>query len=417
MVACWITSPFRRGPWMTPNELKGRINDVDTHEQIVPTLWGEHFGEIGEEVCDLAMKRMRKMAGDGAEIDGFNVEDHVEKTPIDEETIRTVRGSEAPGAMSFDRRIQVMDLQGVRRQLLFPFFGMFAPLFESTPIEKIGGSFGIDNVTPPKIRRLAQGVQKAYNGWAAEMTRKHSDRIRPAGVLLANDLDQLLRDTEEIIASGLSSVIVPASLPPGGKSPADAALDPFWSMCAEADVPVMIHIGDERAYRRSGAWGKIPAFRPVPTETNEIPLDPFTLSTAHQPAENFVTAIVLGGVFERHPTLRFGLIELGAHWIGPLAESLDMWGEQFWRRLGKVLAMKPSEYINRNIRVSSFHFEPVHKYVERYGLEDVYCFATDYPHPEGGKDPLASHLSRFGGVSDSFQEKFFVKNAELLLPR
>ena len=54
--------------------------------------------------------------------------------------------------------------------------------------------------------------------------------------------------------------------------------------------------------------------------------------------------------------------------------------------------------------------------MERDGLEDVYCFATDYPHPEGGKDPLASHLSRFGGVSDSFQEKFFVKNAELLLP-
>ena len=189
-------------------------------------------GRSERRVCDLAMKRMRKMAGDGAEIDGFNVEDHVEKTPIDEETIRTVRGSEAPGAMSFDRRIQVMDLQGVRRQLLFPFFGMFAPLFESTPIEKIGGSFGIDNVTPPKIRRLAQGVQKAYNGWAAEMTRKHFDRIRPAGVLLANDLDQLLRDTEEIIASGLSSVIVPASLPPGGKSPADEALDPFWSMCA-----------------------------------------------------------------------------------------------------------------------------------------------------------------------------------------
>ena len=44
----------------------------------------------------------------------------------------------------------------------------------------------------------------------------------------------------------------------------------------------------------------------------------------HFAPENYVAAMVLGGVFERHPHLRFGVIELSASWIGPLAERLDM---------------------------------------------------------------------------------------------
>jgi predicted TIM-barrel fold metal-dependent hydrolase len=401
---------------MTPSELVGRINDVDSHEQIMLSHWGETFGEVGAQVRDLIEHWFVKILKD-AEKAATYVEVEVEQTPIDQETLRTVRGSAAPGAMSFDRRIQVMDLEGIQRQLVFPFFGLWAPVFDATPVEKAAEMFGLENATPKTLEELSQGVQKAYNGWAAEQTRKYGGRIRPAGILRSKcSLDQLIRDTEEIFASGLSSVMVPAALPPAGMSPADEALDPFWSMCAEADAPVLIHLGDERAYRASDVWGELPVFQRQPTETNEVPLDPYTLSTAHHPAENFLTTMLLSGVFERHPTLRFGLIELGAEWIGPLSARLDMWAEQFSKRMAKITSMKPSEYINRNTRISAFHFEPVHQYVEMYGLEDVYCYATDYPHNEGGKDPLGSHLARFEGVSESFQEKFFVKNAELLLP-
>lgn len=65
--------------------------------------------------------------------------------------------------------------------------------------------------------------------------------------------------------------------------------------------------------------------------------------------------------------MRFGVIELGAAWVGALGERLDMWAEkQFQGRLSKVLTMRPSAYLARNVRVTPFHFEPVSHYLERY---------------------------------------------------
>jgi hypothetical protein len=66
-------------------------------------------------------------------------------------------------------------------------------------------------------------------------------------------------------------------------------------------------------------------------------------------------------VFERHPTLRFGAIELGSHWLGPLADNLDMWIERvFARRTKDILSLKPSEYLARNVRVTPHNIvEPV----------------------------------------------------------
>jgi hypothetical protein len=83
----------------------------------------------------------------------------------------------------------------------------------------------------------------------------------------------------------------------------------------------------------------------------------------------------------------------------------------------KSLPMLPSEYIRRNVRVAPFDFEPVGEYIDKFGLEEVYCFATDYPHVEGGSDPYGkfSHqLERFG---PKVMEKFFVTNGEVLFPR
>src|SRR5262249_28818299 len=55
--------------------------------------------------------------------------------------------------------------------------------------------------------------------------------------------------------------------------------------------------------------------------------------------------------------------------------------------LQPTLSMAPSDYINRNIRVTPFHFEDVAMYFTRYPhLSDVFSYSTDYPHFEGGKE-------------------------------
>jgi predicted TIM-barrel fold metal-dependent hydrolase len=80
------------------------------------------------------------------------------------------------------------------------------------------------------------------------------------------------------------------------------------------------------------------------------------------------------------------------------------------------LPMLPSEYIRRNVRVMPFDFEPVGEYLDKYGLEEVYCFASDYPHVEGGSNFYGRFVEEIERFGPDVMEKFFVKNAEVLFP-
>lgn len=78
--------------------------------------------------------------------------------------------------------------------------------------------------------------------------------------------------------------------------------------------------------------------------------------------------------------------------------------------------MKPSEYIRRNVRVTPFRVENVADYVERYGMAECYCYSSDFPHPEGGQDPVGEFQQKIDRLGNGFFEQFFCSNGEWLLP-
>jgi predicted TIM-barrel fold metal-dependent hydrolase len=126
--------------------------------------------------------------------------------------------------------------------------------------------------------------------------------------------------------------------------------------------------------------------------------------------------MVMGGVFERFPALRFGIIELGAHWLAPLALHLDNTFKIFSRRFKGVLKLLPSEYIRRNIRVTPYRIENIADHIDRYGLSECYCYSSDFPHPEGGQDPIKDFDASISKMDPTINEKFFCKNGEWVLP-
>ena len=85
-------------------------------------------------------------------------------------------------------------------------------------------------------------------------------------------------------------------------------------------------------------------------------------------------------------------------------------------KVGVKYAMKPSEYVRRNVRVPPFWHEDLPLMIERYGLKEVYCFSTDYPHLEGSKDPFGKFGKHLEKLPDSYRRQFFIENNELLLP-
>jgi hypothetical protein len=52
--------------------------------------------------------------------------------------------------------------------------------------------------------------------------------------------------------------------------------------------------------------------------------------------------------------------------------------------------------------------------IEQAGPE-LFMFSSDYPHPEGGKDPLAKFEEALGSVGGDVQSRFYCGNMSELL--
>ncbi len=220
-------------------------------------------------------------------------------------------------------------------------------------------------------------------------------------------------------------MLLPCAEPPAGTSPANPVWDDFWRVLEESGTPALIHIGAGGLASGGGRRPDVPAARVRPTRprcAREFPdrpggeeqLGPFYIVVAHLAAEVYLTCLVMGGVFERFPGLRFGAIEFGAAWLGPLCERLDAHAELL-HKVGVSYPLRPSEYVRRNVRVTPRWTEPVDVLVERHGLRESFVFSTDYPHIEGGRHPVESFAEMAARVGPTYTEELFVTNGQLLL--
>lgn len=387
--------------------LAGQIMDVDSHEYTPVNFWVEQFGSVAKNfVSAFAHSKMP-------------INQLVEKDEgeINLQSVWNTKFARAPGAFDFSRRLEVMDFTGIRRQMIFPgSIGLYAVSFY----------YRADQF--PDMFREIRGDRKgyareligAYNEFCIRIARS-SDRLRPVGIALAEDPETLYAEAKRLIEGGVRAIWVPSASLPGGVSPASPALDGFYSLMAAADAPILAHVGADFEFLKTGQWRDAPAFQGWKAG-EEFQMDPWTLSVLHLPVQNFLATMVLGGVFERHPTLRFGACEVLGQWIGPLAQLLDFWHAHSRKfTLGNMegslpIRLKPSEYIRRNTRVSLFDIEPVDTYIDQFDMPEVYCYASDYPHPEGGKNPMGDICGRLESFGADVMRKVFVENGRWLLP-
>jgi predicted TIM-barrel fold metal-dependent hydrolase len=264
--------------------------------------------------------------------------------------------------------------------------------------------------------QAGRAAVRAHNDWCMQVSAI-DPRLRPAATIDPTTLSGAIAETERVIAGGVRGVRLPGGFPIGNRSPAHPDNDRFWSLLAEANVPLLLHVGGEAGFLSSTAWTNAPQFSPNKSDSAELLNDPYTLSVNHYAVQNYLTGLIIGGVFERHPTLRVGCIEVTAHWVGPMAENIEMFLDRFPKRMAGRLSLSPREYLERNVRVSAMFWEPVDKYIDRFGLETVYCYGSDYPHVESGPiDPVPVWGDRLARLGPSTAERFFVTNGELLFP-
>jgi predicted TIM-barrel fold metal-dependent hydrolase len=134
------------------------------------------------------------------------------------------------------------------------------------------------------------------------------------------------------------------------------------------------------------------------------------MAIPYPPMQTLATMII-DGIFDRFPRLRVGVIEQGAVWVPSWMRQLDAALEAFGKseeRLRK-LALRPSEYVRRQIRVTPYPTEPVGWIVEQAGPE-VCLFSSDYPHVEGGRNPIQRFENSMTGLGDDAKQRFYCDN-------
>ena len=105
----------------------------------------------------------------------------------------------------------------------------------------------------------------------------------------------------------------------------------------------------------------------------------------HAQAQQALTvSLILEGVFERFPTLKFVMIEGGVAWAAALGWRMDAQYKKLKRELPHLKRL-PSEYLRSNIW---FTTQPIEEPEPRTQLAEIFdwigwdriLFATDYPH-------------------------------------
>jgi predicted TIM-barrel fold metal-dependent hydrolase len=309
-----------------------------------------------------------------------------------EANLMNAKGWSALGAFDPSERSRALDLLGVSKQLVF---STFAPT-----------QFASDDP------ELLYGGTRAHNRAMADFCSADKRMIAVGFVPLA-DAERALVEAREAIKLGCGAILVP-SAPPRDKSPTHPDFHPLWALLQETEVPFMTHVG-------GGGRSLRPAFhkngKPPTTDflgggENIRSKDYMSL---HFSPEIFVACMVLDGIFEQFPGLRGGCIEQGAMWVIPLLKRLDLAQDSFQKTEPALrLPMKASEYVRRQLKFTPFPSEPAGWLIEQGG-EELFLFSTDYPHPEGTRDPFNRFESSLSEVGEAAKERFYSRNfAEMM---
>jgi uncharacterized protein len=296
--------------------------------------------------------------------------------------------------------------------------GAFDPLERSSVLDLLGFDGQLVFATFAPAMFLGSDLDRLYAGSAAQNKAvarfcSADSRLLPVAFVPLADPARAAMLAEEAVAGGCAAVMVPSTAA-GERAPTHPDLDEFWAVLSRANIPFVLHVGGggrllDRAFHNNA----MPVTDHLGGGENIRSKD--FLAIHHSP-EIFLGTLILDGLFDRFPALRGGCIEQGAGWVISWMRHLDhaQRAFRFTEEPLRRLQAPPSDYVRRHLKFTPFPGEPVGWMIEQAGPE-LFMFSTDYPHPEGGRDPLAKFAKALASTSPADQERFYAGNLTELL--
>jgi len=368
------------------------IHDADSHLMETPDWLFEYASaDVRAQMKPVFVASVKP--GEESFIDELRRRHHdPEYRARDEAEIMLRKNWKATGSFIREHRPHALDLLGFRSQLVFN-------TFTNKPLLAAEHGDDVD---------FAYGLAEAHNRAMADFCSVDR-RLLATGYVPLRDFARARAAAVQAIELGCKALLV-ASACPAGHSPSHVGLDPVWAVAQEARLPIVLHVGGggrllDPDYFVNGL-PPVPDFHGGAENFRSVDY----MAIPNPPMQTLAT-MIFDGVFERFPELRCGVIEQGASWLPGWMRQLDSAADAFSRneeRLRK-LSLRPSEYVRRQIRVTPYPAEETGWIIENSGPE-VCLFSSDYPHVEGGRNPLRRFEATLVGISEPLRRRFYHDN-------
>jgi predicted TIM-barrel fold metal-dependent hydrolase len=243
----------------------------------------------------------------------------------------------------------------------------------------------------------------AWNRWIVEVAAQGEGRLFPVAHLSLRDSAWLEPQLQALSDGGIRLALIPPSLV-DGRPLSHPELDRTWAAFVDHGISPVFHVANQPRPFDEAWYG----------EDMEGGISPLSVVFIWTGAALALSDLILNGVFERHPDLRMGIMELSATWVPQQLQMMDGGYRHTARFNGEStgLSMMPSEYFLRQVRVAAFSYELPKRLIRASG--DIFMACSDYPHTEGTQTALEDYAAAGLAVGEH-ENGFFGAIAAFLL--
>jgi len=292
----------------------------------------------------------------------FSADSHVIEEPslwegiLPDDYFGVHRFYERDGRVDPLARLDEMKLDGVDGEVLYPSLALRL--------------FGLDDQV------LQESAFERYNSWMIDFCQVNPKVLIGVGLISTYDIDHAIVELKRCVQGGLRGCEVWQS--PHPDLPFTSRhYEPFWETAASLNVPVSLHILTGFTYGRKESQAQT-----HPEGSIEHITDGYKTSITRKllAVSDSILEIILSGALDRHPNLKFVVVENEIGWIPFLLDQFDYYCERFRESRPTNLAKLPSEYFGQQV-FSTFFRDPVGSKMLGWWKGVSGCmWSSDYPH-------------------------------------
>ena len=255
-----------------------------------------------------------------------------------------------PGGYIPEEHVKDMEIDGVDVSIVYPTVGL---LLYSVPDSE-----------------LLTSIFASYNDWVAEFCSAYPKKLGGIAMLNIDDVQAGVRELERSAKLGFCGAMITV-YPPEERSYDSPEYEPLWAAAEDLQMPLSLHIGTNRP-------GPGQEFQSLDT------VRPSFIANVDHWVRVSIGHMIFSGVFERHPKLQVGSIEMELSWVPHFLDRIDYTHTQRvqeWSTHRFKEDMLPSDYFHRNVFLG---FQE-----DALGIRDRHIIGVDslvwggdYPHPE-----------------------------------